>query len=110
LHRKTIRTFPTRFLATQQKARRTTHPQATPAKARSYKAGAAATACHNSGSYSTSGRPGTSGSVLSEDASNLAADPKKLANVRNAGLVDLYDRGELVPFDKVTELFNQDLT
>jgi uncharacterized protein len=46
---------------------------------------------------------------FSEDAYNLAAEPKELVIVPNAGHVDLYDRVEIIPFDKLTEFFNQNL-
>jgi uncharacterized protein len=46
---------------------------------------------------------------FSEDAHNLAAEPKELVIIPNAGHVDLYDRVELIPFEKLTEFFNQNL-
>lgn len=46
---------------------------------------------------------------FSEDTYNLAAEPKELVIVPNAGHVDLYDRVEMIPFDKLTEFFNQNL-
>jgi fermentation-respiration switch protein FrsA (DUF1100 family) len=46
---------------------------------------------------------------FSEDAYNLAAEPKELVIVPNAGHVDLYDRVEMIPFDKLTEFFSQNL-
>jgi fermentation-respiration switch protein FrsA (DUF1100 family) len=47
---------------------------------------------------------------FSEDAYNRAAEPKELYLVRGAGHVDLYDRVNLIPFDKLTSFFNQHLT
>lgn len=47
---------------------------------------------------------------FSEDAYELAAEPKELYIVPNAGHVDLYDKTDLIPFDKLesffTEIFN----
>ncbi len=42
-----------------------------------------------------------------EDAYKTAAEPKELYIVPNAGHVDLYDRLELIPFDKLTSFFTQ---
>ncbi|KAF2258067.1 alpha/beta-hydrolase [Lojkania enalia] len=42
---------------------------------------------------------------FSEDAYALAAEPKELFWVPGAGHVDLYDRVELIPFDKLTRFF-----
>ena len=39
---------------------------------------------------------------FSEDAYKLAAEPKELVIVPGAGHVDLYDRVNLIPFDKLT--------
>ena len=47
---------------------------------------------------------------FSEDAYKRAAEPKELAWVRGAGHVDLYDRVDLIPFDKLTSFFKQHLT
>jgi uncharacterized protein len=44
---------------------------------------------------------------FSEEAFKLAAQPKELYIVPNAGHVDLYDKVELIPFDKLTVFFNQ---
>jgi fermentation-respiration switch protein FrsA (DUF1100 family) len=46
---------------------------------------------------------------FSEDAYKRAAEPKELYIVPNAGHVDLYDRVNLIPFDKLTSFFNQHL-
>ncbi len=46
---------------------------------------------------------------FSEDAFRLAAEPKELHIVANAGHVDLYDRVNLIPFDKLTEFFSKHL-
>jgi fermentation-respiration switch protein FrsA (DUF1100 family) len=42
---------------------------------------------------------------FSEDAHQRAGEPKELYIVPNAGHVDLYDRVDLIPFDKLTEFF-----
>jgi hypothetical protein len=44
---------------------------------------------------------------FSEDAYNLAAEPKQLYIVPGAGHVDLYDRVDLIPWDKLTSFFNE---
>ncbi|MBS7538973.1 alpha/beta hydrolase [Ancylobacter lacus] len=46
---------------------------------------------------------------FSEDAYKRAAEPKELVSVAGAGHVDLYDRVDLIPFDKLTRFFNQNL-
>lgn len=46
---------------------------------------------------------------FSEDAYRLAAEPKELHMVPGAGHVDLYDRVNLIPFDKLTSFFRQSL-
>lgn len=46
---------------------------------------------------------------FSEDAYRLAAEPKELLVVPNAGHVDLYDRVELIPFEKLTSFFREHL-
>lgn len=46
---------------------------------------------------------------FSEDAYRLAAEPKELYIVPGAGHVDLYDRVNLIPFDKLTAFFKQNL-
>ncbi|PYE87119.1 alpha/beta hydrolase [Phyllobacterium leguminum] len=46
---------------------------------------------------------------FSEDAYKRAAEPKELVWVSGAGHVDLYDRVDLIPFDKLTSFFNQHL-
>ena len=42
---------------------------------------------------------------FSEDAYKLASEPKELYIVKGAGHVDLYDRMEYIPFDKLAEFF-----
>ena len=42
-----------------------------------------------------------------EDAYKMAAEPKELYIIPNAGHVDLYDRLEFIPFDKLTAFFNR---
>ena len=46
---------------------------------------------------------------FSEDAYALAAEPKELYIVPGAGHVDLYDRTELIPFDKLEAFFRENL-
>ena len=46
---------------------------------------------------------------FSEDAYKLAAEPKELHIVPGAGHVDLYDRVNLIPFDKLTSFFTNNL-
>jgi fermentation-respiration switch protein FrsA (DUF1100 family) len=46
---------------------------------------------------------------FSEDAYRRAAEPKELHYVAGAGHVDLYDRVNLIPFDKLAAFFNRHL-
>jgi fermentation-respiration switch protein FrsA (DUF1100 family) len=46
---------------------------------------------------------------FSEDAYKLAAEPKELNIVPGAGHVDLYDRLNYIPFDKLTSFFTKHL-
>ncbi|MGG3805241.1 alpha/beta hydrolase [Metabacillus fastidiosus] len=46
---------------------------------------------------------------FSEDAYELAAEPKELYIVPNAGHVDLYDKTDLIPFDKLESFFTENL-
>ncbi|MBB3747017.1 hypothetical protein FHX10_006570 [Rhizobium sp. BK591] len=46
---------------------------------------------------------------FSEDAYARAAEPKELVWVKGAGHVDLYDRVNLIPFDRLTAFFQQHL-
>src|SRR6266545_1920700 len=46
---------------------------------------------------------------FSEDAYKLAAEPKELFIVPGAGHVDLYDRLDFIPFDKLTAFFTEHL-
>lgn len=46
---------------------------------------------------------------FSEEAYRLAAEPKELYLVPNAGHVDLYDRVNLIPFDKLEVFFRENL-
>jgi uncharacterized protein len=46
---------------------------------------------------------------FSEDAYELAAEPKELYIVSNAGHVDLYDKTDLIPFDKLEAFFTENL-
>jgi fermentation-respiration switch protein FrsA (DUF1100 family) len=45
---------------------------------------------------------------FSEDAYELAAEPKELYAVPNAGHVDLYDKTDLIPFDKLEEFLHRE--
>ena len=47
---------------------------------------------------------------FSEDAYEKAKEPKELIIIPNANHVDLYDRTDLIPFDKLADFFNQNLT
>lgn len=46
---------------------------------------------------------------FSEDAFERAAEPKELYYVKDAGHVDLYDRTEIIPFDKLENFFRDNL-
>ncbi|BBG31396.1 alpha/beta hydrolase [Zymobacter palmae] len=46
---------------------------------------------------------------FSEDAYQRAGEPKELVVVPGAGHVDLYDRTDLIPFDKLTQFFKKNL-
>jgi uncharacterized protein len=46
---------------------------------------------------------------FSEDAYRRAAEPRELYVVPNAGHVDLYDRVDLIPWDKLTAFFTEHL-
>ncbi|MGJ0184360.1 alpha/beta hydrolase [Corynebacterium glyciniphilum] len=46
---------------------------------------------------------------FSEDAYASAAQPKELLTVSGASHVDLYDKTELIPFDKIVEFFTTNL-
>ena len=46
---------------------------------------------------------------FSEEAYKLAGQPKELVIVPGAGHVDLYDRVNLIPFDKLTKFFRDNL-
>lgn len=46
---------------------------------------------------------------FSEAAYKLAGEPKELVIIPNAGHVDLYDRVDLIPFDKLTKFFKEHL-
>lgn len=45
----------------------------------------------------------------SEDVYKMASEPKELMIVPNADHVDLYDKLELIPFDKLTSFFTEHL-
>lgn len=46
---------------------------------------------------------------FSEDAYRRAAEPKELYYVKGAGHVDLYDRLDMIPFDKLESFFKENL-
>ncbi|KAA0943957.1 alpha/beta hydrolase [Pseudomonas sp. ANT_H14] len=46
---------------------------------------------------------------FSEEAYKLAGQPKELVIIPGAGHVDLYDRVDLIPFDKLTSFFQSNL-
>jgi uncharacterized protein len=46
---------------------------------------------------------------MSEDIYKMAAEPKELVIIPNAVHVDLYDKLDVIPFDKLTTFFNQHL-
>lgn len=46
---------------------------------------------------------------FSEDAYKAASEPKELMIIRNAVHVDLYDRLDVIPFDKLTNFFTENL-
>jgi len=46
---------------------------------------------------------------FSEEAHKLAAEPKEIVIVPNAGHVDLYDRVKLIPFNKLKAFFEKNL-
>ncbi len=46
---------------------------------------------------------------FSEEAYKLAGQPKELVIIPGAGHVDLYDRVNLIPFDKLTSFFQSNL-
>ena len=46
---------------------------------------------------------------FTEEAYRLAGQPKELVWVKGAGHVDLYDRVDLIPFDKLTAFFKHNL-
>ncbi|PRC48171.1 hypothetical protein C6A85_81200, partial [Mycobacterium sp. ITM-2017-0098] len=46
---------------------------------------------------------------FSEQAYQLAAEPKQLVTIPGAGHVDLYDRTDLIPFDTLATFFQANL-
>lgn len=46
---------------------------------------------------------------FSEDAYELVAEPKELYTVPKAGHADLYDKTDLIPFDKLETFFSENL-
>jgi uncharacterized protein len=47
---------------------------------------------------------------FAEAAYQLAAEPKQFVLVPGAGHVDLYDRVDLIPFDRLTEFYRTSLS
>jgi fermentation-respiration switch protein FrsA (DUF1100 family) len=47
---------------------------------------------------------------FSEDAYKAAAEPKELMIIKGANHVDLYDRLDRIPFDKISDFFGKHLT
>ncbi|HYD40646.1 MAG TPA: alpha/beta hydrolase [Anaeromyxobacter sp.] len=47
---------------------------------------------------------------FSEDAYKAAAEPKELMIIQNADHVDLYDRSDKIPFEKISEFFGKNLS
>jgi fermentation-respiration switch protein FrsA (DUF1100 family) len=47
---------------------------------------------------------------FSEDAYKAAAEPKELMIIKGANHVDLYDRFDKIPFNKIAEFFGKNLT
>ena len=46
---------------------------------------------------------------FTEDAYKAAAEPKELYVVKDARHIDLYDRTDSIPFDKLTSFFKENL-
>jgi len=46
---------------------------------------------------------------FSEDAYKMASEPKELVIIPNAVHVDLYDKIDVIPFDKLDTFFKQHL-
>jgi hypothetical protein len=46
---------------------------------------------------------------FTEDAYEMAAEPKELYIVPGARHIDLYDRTDMIPFDKLTSFFKENL-
>ena len=46
---------------------------------------------------------------FSEDAYNRAAEPKEIYYVNGVGHTDLYDRVDIIPFDKLDSFFKEHL-
>jgi fermentation-respiration switch protein FrsA (DUF1100 family) len=46
---------------------------------------------------------------FSEDAYKAAAEPKELIIIPNAAHVDLYDKANIIPFDKLENFFKTNL-
>lgn len=47
--------------------------------------------------------------IFSEDAYKAATEPKELMMLPKALHVDLYDKLDVIPFDKLTSFFTQNL-
>jgi hypothetical protein len=46
---------------------------------------------------------------FSEDAYEMAAEPKEIYIVPGARHIDLYDKTDMIPFDKLTDFFTKAL-
>ena len=46
---------------------------------------------------------------FSEDAYKMASEPKELMIIPNSAHVDLYDKVDIIPFDKLATFFKQNL-
>ena len=46
---------------------------------------------------------------FTEDAYEMAGEPKELYIIPGARHIDLYDRTDLIPFDKLTSFFKENL-
>ena len=46
---------------------------------------------------------------FTEDAYEMATEPKELYIVKGARHIDLYDRQDMIPFDKITSFFSEAL-
>jgi fermentation-respiration switch protein FrsA (DUF1100 family) len=47
--------------------------------------------------------------TYTDTAYKMAAEPKELVEIKGANRIDLYDRTELIPWDKLVSFFNTNL-